>query len=154
MSKHRPRNGKWHSGIMTVELAIVGPLLVLMMAGAADFARVFYHAITLANASGTGSFYGSQNNIKAVSYDTIKEITADDATNLDGVSVMPDLYCDCPVIGSGDSPTTCDVINCGSYGSPRVYSKVVTQQTFAPLLPWPGIPNPVVITRETYSRVP
>ena len=149
------RNRKSVAGIMTVELAVVGPLLMLMMVGAADFARVFYHGITLANASGTGSFYGSQNTIKAVSYDEIIDVTKDDAANLDleGVSVTPGLYCDCPVIGPGDSPVSCDEINCDSYGPPRVYSKVVVQQTFEALFPWPGVPNPIVLTRETYTRV-
>ena len=49
------RNRKRRLGPATIEFA----LLMLMMVGAADFARVFYHAVEVTNASGTGSFGGS-----------------------------------------------------------------------------------------------
>ncbi len=64
MSQKSSKNRGPKRGAITVELALSVNLLVLLMAGASDFSRVFFNAITLANASGTGSFYGSQNTIK------------------------------------------------------------------------------------------
>ena len=37
----------WRRGTSTVELAVTVPVLMLMVAGAADFARLFYHSITV-----------------------------------------------------------------------------------------------------------
>lgn len=143
------KNRKRRSGTITMELGLAAPLLMLMMAGAADFARVFYHSITVASASGTGAFYGAQTTVKSADYSSIQTAAANDATDLENVTVTAGLYCDCP----DGSAAACLDGDCGAYGSRRVYSKVIVQQTFEPLLPWPGIPESVVATRETYIRV-
>ena len=52
MRDHRGKKRKRATGAVVVELAVAVPLLFLMMAGAADFARVFHYAIAVANASG------------------------------------------------------------------------------------------------------
>ena len=138
-------------GISCVEFALAAPLLMLMLFGATDFARVFYHGITVANAAGVASFYGAQNNIKSVSYTEIQQMATDDATNLENVSATASLFCDCP-----DAPGTqvdCITGTCSDYGSPRVYSQTRVQQTFEVLFPWPLIPDTVVVTRDTYVRV-
>ncbi len=139
-------------GTTTVELAVVTPLLLLMMVGAADFARIFYHSITLANASGTGAFYGSQGHIQSASFSDISAVSRDDARNLDNVSTEAELFCDCPDSTPGSS-VDCTDGDCGAYGYPRAYSLSTVQQTFEPMIPWPGIPNSVVITQRTYMRV-
>ena len=142
------------SGVMTVEFAVTGPLLILMMVGAADLSRMFFHAITVAGASGTGSFWGAQNTIKAISDDKITAIAEEDAVNLTDVTVTPELYCDCPTGSSGGTMVPCSDLQCASgYGMPRVYAKTIVEQTFEVVLPWPGVPNPVVVNRETFTRV-
>ena len=147
-------NRKRKSGVMTVEFAVTGPLLVLMMVGAADFSRMFFHATTVAGASGTGSFWGAQNIIKAVRNDTIEAMAEDDAANLTDVTVTPELFCDCPDGSSGGTMVPCSTLQCDSgYGPPRVYAKTTVEQTFEVVLPWPGVPNPVAVHRETFTRV-
>ena len=148
----RKRDRSKLGGAITVELALTANLLILMMVGAADFARVFFNAVTVGNASGTASFFGSQDAIKSVNYSLIDGVVTDDTSDVEGVSSTPTLYCDCPD-SSGGVSVSCIDGTCSDYGNPRVYSKVVVQQTFEPLLPWPGVPNPVVLTRETYTRV-
>ena len=157
MRDDRMKNRKRSVGVTTVELAIVVPLLMLMMVGAADFARLFYHAITVDNASEAGSLYGAQNGVVSAHYDGIAQVAKDDATDLEGVSVSSGRYCDCPDKGekncfNGDG---CTGFYGGTslYGMPRAYVEVTVEQTFEPLLPWPGIPNPVVAARRTYMRV-
>ena len=139
-------------GTTTVALAATLPLLVLMMVGAADFARIFYHTITLANASGTAAFYGSQGHIESVSFGDIGTVAAGDARNLAGVTANAELFCDCPT-STGGAGVDCTDGDCGAYGYPRSYSKTSVQQTFELMLPWPGVPNPVAITQQTYTRV-
>ena len=43
MREDRVKNQRRTRGALTAELAIAAPLLMLMKAGAADFARIFYH---------------------------------------------------------------------------------------------------------------
>ena len=140
--------------MITVELAAVAPLLMLMMVGAADFSRVFYHAIEVSNASGTGSFYGSGSTIRAASTDLIEEIAQEDAGDLSGVTVTSSSFCDCPDNTSGvNGAVSCIDTTCTGFGLPRVYSRVTVQQTFELLIPWPGVPNPVTLSRESFFRV-
>ena len=153
MLNDRLKKRTCRAGAVTVELALTGSLLFLMMAGAADFARVFPYAIAVANASGTGSRFGSQNNARAVSHDGIHDTAEDDVADLRGATtITSEVYCDCPGAGGG---TTVDCIEgtCADYGKPRVYSKTIVSYTYDAVLPWPGIPDPVVVTRQTLIRV-
>ena len=149
MRNERSRNASREAGISTLEFALVAPLLMLMLFGATDFARLFYHGITVANAAGIGSFYGAQSNVKSVSYAAIQQVATDDAADLEDVSASPSIYCDCP----DGTEVDCITGVCTDYGSPRVYSKTRVQQTFETLAPWPLIPSSVVVTRDAYIRV-
>ena len=150
----RTQQPKARRGVMTVELAITTPLLMLMMVGAADFARVFYHAIEVANASATGAFWGSGSTLKSATSGTIQTVAEDDAADLQNLRVKSEIFCDCPGNNQGlKGRIDCINEDCGLYGSPRVYSRVVVQQQFEPMIPWPGIPNPVSVSRESYFRV-
>ncbi len=139
-------------GTIAVELALATPLLVLMMVGAGDFARIFYHSIALANASGTGAFYGSQGHVESARFSDINTMSTDDASNLKYVTANAELVCDCPDSSPGTF-ISCTDGGCGAYGYPRAYSKTTVQQTFEPMIPWPGVPNPVLITKRTFTRV-
>ena len=66
-------------GSVTVELAFTAPLLMLMMVGATDFARAFYHAVEVVNASGTGAFFGSGSVVRAGVFGKIQQLSEDDA---------------------------------------------------------------------------
>ena len=132
-----------------VEFAFSASLLLLLMAGVGDFARVFYNAITVANASGTGAFYGSQNTIKSVSHGETQTAAVDDTRNLYGATSTSEMFCDCP---DGTSPD-CITGTCAGYGQPRIFVRTVVQQTFDTYLPWPGVPDDALVRRETVMRV-
>ena len=65
-------------GSVTVELALTAPLLMLMMVGATDFARAFYHAVEVVNASGTGAYFGSISPVRAGMFGKITELSDPD----------------------------------------------------------------------------
>ncbi len=90
--------------------------------------------------------------VKAASLNSIESLATDDASDLYGVTATATLYCDCPD-GAGGTPIACSELVCDTYGSPRVYSKTVVEQEFQSLFPWPGIPDQVVVNRETFMRV-
>ena len=101
MKGHSRNVGRKHAGTIIVEFAVSVLLLMLLMAAAADFSRVFFHAVTVANASGAASFYGAQSVVKAADFTTIATVATDDAQDLTGVSVTPMQFCDCPGNTSG-----------------------------------------------------
>lgn len=159
MTQTKRPTRKGTRGISTVEFALVAPLLMLMMVGAADFSRVFFHAITLSNSAGTGSFFGAQNVAKSVQYGMITFVTEADASDLEDITVAPEIYCECPPSGDAADETASQEVACtetecnGGYGAPRVFAKTRVTQSFEPMVKWPGIPNPIVISREVYTRV-
>ncbi len=141
-------------GSVTVELALTAPLLMLMMVGATDFARVFYHAVEVVNASGTGAFFGSGSIVRSGVFGKIDQLAQNDAADLENVIVTPTFYCDCP--GNTQGPVNkvdCNNDTCGSYGMPRPFSQVTVEQTFNPIFPWPGVPNPIRVSRTSFFRV-
>ncbi len=137
-------------GTSTVELAIGAPLLLLISVAAADFSRVFFNSITITNASGAASLVGSFSVTDATNVRRLEAVALSDASDLDGLSADADLYCDCP---DGGGPVDCISGMCTGYGPPRVFSKVRVQQSFELIAPWPGIPNPMQVSRQSYVRV-
>ncbi len=89
--------------------------------------------------------------MKTVSYDDVEQVATTDASDLGGTIVSAEMFCDCP--SASGTAVDCVEGTCTDYGKPRVFSKTTVQYTFEALLPWPGIPNPVVVTREHYQRV-
>ncbi len=133
-----------------VEFAIVASALFLIMAGVGDFARVFFHAITVANASSTGAFSGTYNNIYAAQTDYQEAAALDDARNIGGgVTAGSTMYCEC----TNGNETNCLNPQCGVNGPMRLYTTTVVEQSFDTFMPWPGIPENIVVNRETHYRV-
>ena len=132
-----------------VEFALVASVLLLLMSGAADFARVFFHAITVANASSTGAFWGTYNNVRAAQTDKQEFAAEDDARNIGDVTAIATMYCECT---NGNS-TDCFNPNCGGNGPVRIYTTTMVEQPFESFFPWVGIPDNIFINRETHYRV-
>ncbi len=144
------------AGNAILEFAIGMPLLMLLTFGAVDFARVFYHAVTLANAAGVGAFYGSQNNIKAAHFPGMSQAALDDSRDLTiaesaTVTVASSNFCDCPDAAPG-ATVDCFTATCPGYGSPRGFVRVQATETFRPLVPYPGIPEAVSVGRVGIMR--
>ena len=136
-----------------MELAVCLPLLVLMMVGAADFARVFYTSIELNNAARAGAQYGASN--LACSGDTSGMQNAAKAAAVDvtPVSAVASRTCQC----FDDSGGPGAVIACGTGVCPtghRVITVTVTAgKTFTPIENYAGIFGPVALTRTATLQV-
>lgn len=148
-SKRRQR------GAVAVEMAIVTPVLVLLMLGVLDFGRVMYAAMTVTNAARAGAGYGAQTGGTAVDYDGIRAASLADATNLPGdayntdhVAVTPRRFCRC--VGM---PGEVNCIAHGCTGAPEVYVESTAVRDFHTLVPYPGIPNSVQLSRTAIIRV-
>ena len=136
-------------GNIMLEFALSVSLLMLLLAGAGDFARAFFNAITVANAAGTGAFWGGQSVFTAADTAKAEQIAEDDAADLDGVVGSTEMFCECP----DATETDCFEGTCASSYQPRVFVRTVVQQPFHEFLPWPGVPTDLVVTRETILRM-
>ena len=141
------------AGNAKVEFAIAGPVLLIMMLGAGDFARAFYHAITLVNAAETGAMFGSRNVIYSGHLGEdggMADAAKQDAKDLPAVTAMGSRYCDCP----GGGKVDCITGACAGYGPPRVYVSTEARQTFKTAAPYPAVvPSNLLLKRTAFMRV-
>jgi Flp pilus assembly protein TadG len=139
-----------------VEFAVTAPLLFLLCAGAGDFARLFFSAISLKSGSAVGAFYGSQvatrsGDIGGMTSRALADV--EDAARFNTVTATADQYCVCPgmtAFACGEyQDTTCPA----GYGDPRAYVRVRTTQAFKAFAPFPGIPETANVDQMTWMRV-
>lgn len=149
-------------GAAIVEFAIMFPVLVMMCMGAADFGRLFFHAVTVTQAAGTGVFYGAQGGFTSGRFSQMQQEAEDDADDLDRmgtVSATADRYCDCPD-APATGPADTNAVDCitgtcttNGYGPPRVFVRTRVQQTFRTFGRYPGIPYGVDVGERAFLRV-
>jgi hypothetical protein len=114
-----------------------------------DFGRLFFHAITGANAGSTGSHFGAQNTAQATQLNRIQNLSVADAKDITGASASATFFCECPddPVTKADETSTvsCTLAAsetaCGGYGFPRLVVRNEVRHTFRTLGPWPGIPE-------------
>ena len=167
MRRNRRFEGtKGQHGAALVEFALVLPLLFMLTMGATDFGRIFFHAVTLANAAATGVFHGAQGNFYAAQSDVMEQRAIDDAGNLSGVSATAAQFCECPPADVDDFTSDATAVDCtlaatpgtcagGAYGLPRLYVRTAVSETFSTLAPYPGIlpSGSTVVGRDGFMRV-
>jgi len=98
------RSGGSDRGGALVELAIALPLLVLIMAAAIDYARIFYMAMALTNAARAGAQYGAFTTGQSGNYTGMQNV-ATAATNVSGVTASASRLCQCATDAGVFSPT-------------------------------------------------
>jgi Flp pilus assembly protein TadG len=130
-------------------------LLLLLCFGATDFGRLFFDALTIANAAATGAFYGAQNNVNFAKRTIMANRAIEDAKNLENVTASATSFCECP--GNPPTPISCgqatNRLACADYGYPRAYVRTDINHTFRTLVGYPGIPNQTVLDRSAFMRV-
>lgn len=134
-----------------VEFGVALPILTLMAFGAADFGRLFVESAILAGASKSGAVQGYRTTRDSTDTGAIEARIMADVGNLPGVTATGASYCDCP-----DNPgvaVSCTTTTCTGYGLPRVYVKSTAAKTLTTLGSYPGIPNSVKMSINTYLRV-
>lgn len=130
-------------------MAVMTPLLTLMFVVTADFGRVFYTAITLAQAARAGAQYGAQSVTKTADTAGIQTAANQEAQNIGAISVSSSRLCKCP----GGGTINCVTQYCaGSYGPAQVFVQVTASKTFNTLMSYPGIPGSVALSETAILR--
>ncbi|HUG13517.1 MAG TPA: TadE/TadG family type IV pilus assembly protein [Thermomicrobiales bacterium] len=131
----RGRSGRRATrGQALVELALIAPVLVLMLAISADFGRALTAYITVSSAAREGAAFGM--------------MSAANATNTSGIRDAA--LADAPMIW-GTAPTVSPSTDIDDNGYTRV--TVTVSYTFTPFLSIPPIPNSLNMTRTVQMRV-
>ena len=136
------------AGNAVVELAIMAPLLMLLVFGAGDFARIFYAGVEISNGATAGALYGSYSPSHAIDTAGISQAVKNDTQNLKGVTVSSTTFCEC----SDGSGIACTSMCAGGVG-PRFFVKVTASYSFQPLISYTGLPGPKTISKVVTMRV-
>jgi len=71
-----------NSGVALIELALVCPMLLVLLLGAAEYGRLCYVGMEVTNAAHAGVEYGTQSRVAAQSTATIKNVSLSEESNI------------------------------------------------------------------------
>jgi Flp pilus assembly protein TadG len=140
------------AGQAFVELALILPIFILLMVGAAEVGRLVYASIEVSNAARAGVAYGAQNHNTASDTANIQLAAQQDAPDITSLTT--------PVVTQSCSCTDGTTISCANAGttclSPARIIEYVQVQTSAPVntaFHFPGIPSSVTLRGYAIMRV-
>jgi len=133
-------------GGAAVELAVVSPLLLLLIIGVLDYGRAFYTSITVANAARAGAEYGAQGPVQSADVAGMKDFAQGDGAEAGTLTLSARRYCEC-----GGAAATCTT-TCVGGAAPDVFVEVTATKALNMLLPYPGLPSTLSISRMATFR--
>jgi TadE-like protein len=136
---------RWHKGQSVVEIALAAPVLALLLVAVADFARVFYASIEVANAARAGVQYGVQNFTTGVDYSGMQNAALNDGQNVTGLQANASEFCQC-----GGKTVACSPPGCAQ---PQIFVQVITTATFNTLLHYPGMQSSIPLSSTAVMEV-
>jgi Flp pilus assembly protein TadG len=122
-------------GQSLAEFAILLPVLILILAAAADFGRAFTAYIAISSAAREGASYAMASTAQANDADAVRAAALADA---------PTIWGSAPVVS--DPAITKDAQNYDMVS-------VTVTYTFSSIIPIPGIPNPIPLQRTVSMRI-
>lgn len=135
------------AGSAAVEMALVTPLLLLLLLGAADFAKVYRMQMLLVGAAKAGAQYGAQSKLTASDIAGMRRAAYDDANGFSGLAVTAQTQCTC-----GATTVACTEVCVGGI-APELYVEVIASGTFKTAFRYPGIPHEIPLAQRTRMRV-
>lgn len=155
------------SGTALIETALSLPLFCLMLLGAAEFARLSYAAIEVANAAKAAANYGGSSHGAASDWSKsgtaysggVVAAATNDAADLSGVTVTNiSLSCSCApssTVSTPTQPSDCtDNTTCAGQNVGMVETITVqTQASYDPLIHYPGGPLSLTLKGQASQTV-
>lgn len=136
------------NGHSLVEFAVTFPLLLLLLVGAVEFARVSYASIEVSNAALAGVQYGAQTAATAGDTTGIQTAASNDAQDvaLGPTSVSRSCIC------SNGSASTCQPTDCSGSNIETILT-VQTQASIDPGFHITGVPTSFTIRGQAVQKV-
>lgn len=145
---HRYRSAR---GAALVELALAVPMLLVVLIGIADFARVFYHASGLTNAARAGAQYGAQSVVWSASATQSAAQAASPTTQPYSVPT-PDRTCGCMDDAGANFTTVACSASCPSGRHMAVFVTVTATRTFSSIITLGSFPPSINLVRGVTMR--
>lgn len=146
----RGSSPKSQRGTALVEFALVTPLLCLLLCGSIDLGRIFYASIEVANAAHAGAAYGARTVSLANDTAGMKTAALNDAPDYSSnITAVGSYTCQCEASSTFVNCIT-GYTACGS--APLIFVTVTASMQVHPMIPWPGVPNPVTINSSATIR--
>lgn len=154
------RSPRSETGAALVEMAVALPVLVAILFGTVDFARVMYVGIEVTNAARAGAQYGAHDLGNSNDPAGMEATALNAAPNVLGMTV-PDKTQTCQCAQNDGAGTPWASVSCTipgatacSAGFHRIVSVTVTTEArFRTVGRYPGIPNDLLIRRTATMRV-
>lgn len=143
---HAAKPAARQRGTALVELALVLPLLLVLLAGIADYGRALSMATAVANAARVGAQYAISSPPRETDTAGIRSAVIDSAPSFSGLTVTSTRSCQCP----GSSSVSCGG-SCGS-GSMLTYVQVTVTATSSAIFSYSGLPFTGKITGQATMR--
>jgi Flp pilus assembly protein TadG len=135
-----------------VELALSLPVLVLVVLGTGDFARVFYTSIALSDAARAGAQYGAHSLAQSGNTAAIQS-AAQSAVNVTGITASASRSCYCAANdGTAFTATACTA-TCSASQHLIVTVNVTASKTFTTTSTLSVFPNSLPLARTATMRV-
>ena len=142
-------------GAVTVELALLAPIMALMLIGAIDYGTFIFQKMEVQNASQAGVQYAIQatgNNEEATLIEAVVRAASDLPA---GATVASENFCGCTdgsetaTNASGGCPG-----DCAGGEFPALSIRVTVTNTYTSMFDYPGIDDTLTITGVTVMQVP
>jgi Flp pilus assembly protein TadG len=149
------------SGGSLVETALTLPVLVTLILGAVEFARLAYTSIEVSSAARAAVSYGAQSASTVTDSAGMTTVAGDDAPDLAGLSttVGTSGICSnntaCTGATSGTAPgsgPTCQNTDCSTSQVETILT-VTTSASITPLVKLPGFRGPYTVTGRAVQKV-
>jgi Flp pilus assembly protein TadG len=138
-------------GSSLVELALIFPVFILLLVGAAEFGRLAYDAIEVSNAANAGALFGAQSHATAADTTDMQQVAIDDAANISNLSATAQNSCTC---SNGNVVTCANAASlCLSPNRIFEYVQVTTTATVNPIFHYPGLPSTFTLQGQSTLRV-
>jgi Flp pilus assembly protein TadG len=140
--------GRCGRGSISVELALVSPVLALLLVGAMDFGRAFHEQLRLANAARAGAQFAIENlGTSEVLTGIVEAALYDGQKSASELTVTASKTCTCPSGGAVVCTTTC------SDGLlPRMHVEVTVQRDFELWFKYPGLSSTLALSETATMR--
>jgi Flp pilus assembly protein TadG len=139
---------KGEGGGALVELGLSMSLLIPILLGAVEYARMAYASIEVSNAAMAGVQYGAQDPTTAADTTGIQTAASNDAPDVTLGTTTTSTSCIC----SNGSASTCLSTDCSTSAIEKILT-VKTQATFTPLIHMPGIPRTFTLHGQAVQKV-
>ena len=139
------------SGSSLVELALIMPIFLVLLIGAAEFGIMAYDSIEVSSAAYAGAAYGAQSGATAANTALIVLAATNDAPNVAGLTATSTSSCAC----SNGTVITCATASasCVSPGRILKYVQVNTTATVTPVMHLPWLPSVFTLQGQAILRV-